>query len=150
MAARTAPVALVVALLLAGCARDAESVPAACLGDPAAIEQALARAPARVTLSDGTPLSTCVSRARNDAELQTLGTSLMRVADHLTAYSSADRVATMRLGYLIGAARRGARKNPGLAANLVRRLEQTGPSRGGKPETLFELRRGERAGEAGG
>ncbi len=146
---RTASFALLTALLLAGCGSDRADVPAACLGDPAGFELALASAPGRVTLQDGTLLSTCVARAR-DGDLQAVGASLMRIADRLTSHSPADRVATMRLGYLIGAARRGARKSPGLAANLVRRLEQSGPSRGAEPETRSELQRGERAGEARG
>lgn len=150
MAGRTASVALLVALLLAGCAEDSADVPAACLGDPSAIERALARAPARVKLPDGTPLSTCVSRARSDADLQTLGTSLMKVADSLSTRARTDNTTALRLGYLVGAARRGVAKNPGLAVNLGRRLEQVTMAPRGSAAVRAALLRGQRAGEAGG
>jgi len=146
MARRTASAALLVAFLLAGCASEDSDVPAACLDDPATIERALERAPASVTLADGTRLSTCVSRARDDAELQTLGTSLMRVADDLRPRAATDPAAALRLGYLRGASRRGVAKNPGLAANIGRRLEQTTLLRGGSAATRAALARGVRAG----
>ncbi|MDQ3677551.1 MAG: hypothetical protein M3401_12240 [Actinomycetota bacterium] len=152
MASRTASAALLVALLLGGCAGDSDGLPAACLGEPATIDQALERAPAAVMLADGTRLSTCVSRARNDADLQTLGASLLTVADSLSsrAASDSDSVAALRLGYLRGAARRGVLNNRDLAANLGRRLEQTTELQHGSAASRAALERGLRAGEAGG
>ena len=52
----------------------------------------------------------------------------MRVADDLRVAARADPRAAQRLGYLVGAARRGAAKTPGLAAQLARRIEQTARS----------------------
>ncbi len=150
MASRTASAALLVALLLGGCAGDSDGLPAACLGEPATIDQALERAPAAVMLADGTRLSTCVSRARNDADLQTLGASLLTVADSLSSRAASDSVAALRLGYLRGAARRGVLNNRDLAANLGRRLEQTTELQHGSAASRAALRRGLRAGEAGG
>lgn len=150
MAGRTAPYGLLVALLLAGCASEDERVPAACLDGPATIEQALERAPAAVTLADGTRLSTCVNRARGDSELQTLGASLIVVADRLSARAATEIPAALRLGYLRGAMRRGLRTNKDLAANLARRLEQTTALQEGSPAARAALHRGVRAGEDGG
>jgi len=150
MGRRTASFALVAAVLLAGCGTEREDVPVACLGDPAAFERALERAPARVTLPDGTSLSTCVARARDDADLQTVGASLMMVADRLNARASTDSAAALRLGYLRGAARRGELKNQGIAANLVRRLQQATMLRRDSPDARAAQQRGERAGEDGG
>jgi hypothetical protein len=120
-------VAAIGALLLAGCgSSEPDPLPAACLGEPAAIERALDHAPAPVRLQDGTPLSRCVHlAAARDGDLQALGVALIRVADELRADAFADHDAAMRLGYLIGAVRRGAAKTPGLAAQLARRIEQT-------------------------
>ncbi len=63
--------------------------------------------------------------ARRDADLQALGASLTRITDDLHAAARTDLRAAERLGYLIGAARRGAARTPGIAAQLARRLEQT-------------------------
>jgi hypothetical protein len=118
-------VAVILALLLAGCAvvRD-EPVPAGCLGRPATIARALARAPGAVTLPDGTRLSTCVRRARADGDLQALGVSLTTVADMLRAQVASDPGAAAGLGYLAGAVRAGVAANQGLAAELGRRIER--------------------------
>jgi hypothetical protein len=112
---------------LAGCgSSEREQAPVACLGEPAAISRALERAPAKVTLEDGTPLSKCVRlAAHRDGDLQSLGVSLMRVADDLRFQTRTDPEVAVRLGYLIGAVRRGAAKTPGLASQLARRIEQT-------------------------
>lgn len=118
-------VAAILVLLLAGCApaRD-EPVPAGCLGEPATIVRALARAPATVTLPDGTRLSTCLRRAREDGDLQALGVSLITVADMLHARLTADLGAATALGYLAGAVRAGVAANQGLATELGRRIER--------------------------
>src|SRR4051812_31981657 len=88
----------------AGCASgDPPPVDQACLDSPDAIERALARAPAPVTLGSGTRLSDCVSRARTDADLQTAGSVLTRAADHLADRArSGDANAALDLGYLVG------------------------------------------------
>jgi hypothetical protein len=149
MASRIAAL-LLVALPLAACTKQDEPVPAACLDQPAAIERALARAPAPVTLADGTALSTCLSRARTDAELQTLGLSLMSVADDLRARAPRDGGAALRLGYLAGATRRGVAHNPGLATQIGRRIDQALRLDGAAAETRAALTRGLQAGEQGG
>jgi hypothetical protein len=117
--------AAILALLLAGCATAKEQpVPAACLGAPATLVQALARAPAAVRLADGSRLSTCVARARSDADLQSLGLKLTSAADALRARSATDPAAAAGLGYLAAAVRLGVAGNQGLATQLGRRVER--------------------------
>jgi hypothetical protein len=86
--------------------------------------RALAQAPGAVRLSDGTRLSTCVRRARADADLQALGMSLITVADTLRARVASAPAAAAGLGYLAGAVRAGVAANQGLAAELGRRIER--------------------------
>src|SRR4051794_12702394 len=111
MLRRLAALALApLALAAAGCGgSDPPPADAACTTSPAAIERALGHAPAPVTLGSGTRLSQCVSAARSDADLQTTGLVLTRAADHLAQRAQhGDAGAAIELGYLVGAARRGA------------------------------------------
>jgi hypothetical protein len=145
-------VAAIAALLVAGCGSSKpEQVPVACLGEASTIEQALKRAPARVTLDDGSTLSDCVRlAARRDGDLQELGVKLMRVADDLRLDTKSDSSTPVRLGYLIGAVRRGASKTPGLAAQLARRVEQTAALEQDDAAARGALLVGVMAGEDGG
>ena len=100
-------------------------------------------------LDDGTPLSRCVHlAAARDGDLQTLGSTLMGVADDLHFQARANPQAALPLGYLIGAVRRGAAKTPGLAAQLARRMEQTAALDDATARGI--LLRGVMAGEDGG
>ncbi len=127
MAGRRPVVAAIGALLLAGCdTSEPDPLPVACLGKPATFARALERAPARVRLEDGTSLSRCVHLgAARDGDLQALGSTLLRVADDLHLAAGTNPEVAVRLGYLIGAVRRGAKQTPGVAAQLARRIEQT-------------------------
>jgi hypothetical protein len=128
---------LVGLVVLAGCGSDrSEKMPAACASGPGSFVKALAKAPAAVTVG-GTPISRCFNRDAGGTDEQILGTNLLAAAQQL-----ADRGQSLQLGYLIGAARRGARRN-GLAAELVRRLEQEPTS---ATIASAEYRRGLRAG----
>ena len=93
---------------------------------------ALRAAPGQVRLDDGTPLSTCLRRARSDADLQQVGRVFTAAADGLALQASRSDTAALRLGYLIAAARRGARTSNGVAAELLRRLESA-PGLDGPP-----------------
>ena len=108
-----------------GCGREERRLPAACIAGSDHIAQALRRAPAPVRLGDGTRLSACVERARSDGEIQTVGALYTQVATALAARVPASDVAAVRLGYLIGATRRGARHTTGIHEELLRRLEQS-------------------------
>jgi len=142
------------AAALAGCGgSDAPPVDEACLSSPDRVEQALARAPAAVTLPSGTRLSDCVSRARTDADLQTTGLVLTRAADHLAGRAQAgDARAALALGYLVGAARRGAARTNGIHAELAHRVESAARvlAGAGAPAVEGALERGLRAGQATG
>jgi hypothetical protein len=149
------PAALVALALLALAAcggRDDPPLDAACTASTVAIERALARAPEPVTLHGGTRLSDCVSRARSDAELQNAGIVLTSAAEHLAERArGGDPRAGVALGYLVGAARRGAARTPGLQAQLARRMESAAAfvDEGGAA-VAAALGRGLRAGRATG
>jgi hypothetical protein len=115
---------LVLGLSLAACGDD-HPLPGACTRDPEAVESALRAAPSPVRL-DGTSLSSCVHEASKAAELQTVGGSLVGAAGALAdrARRHPGSAAELRLGYLVGAARRGAGEEGGERTELVRRLEQ--------------------------
>jgi hypothetical protein len=139
--------ALSAVVLLTACGGGQDPLDDACLESPGAIERALARAPAPVRLSTGTRLSQCVANARNDADLQTAGRVLTRAADHLAAAAKrGDASAAVRLGYLVGAVRRGAAHTAGIHAELQRRIERTAAFLA----STGALRRGLHAGEAKG
>lgn len=135
-----APLAAAAAVIAAGCGEETATLAPACTDSAQAVVAALERAPAPVRLAGGTPLSDCVDQARTDIELQSLGTVLTTAADRLV-----DERRALALGYLVGAAHRGARHNS-TVATLVRRLENTAQPLAGDPE----LARGRTAGEATG
>jgi hypothetical protein len=127
----------------------------ACIGPPQAIERALGRAPSPVTLDSGTRLSDCIAHAQSDADLQNTGLVLTRVADELSARAQrGDARAALGLGYLVGAARRGAAHTNGIHAELQRRMESAArplsEEASGSPSITRALARGLRAGEATG
>jgi len=150
LVARTTVGVPLLAFMLGGCTSERDPVPAACLDGRQAIARALERAPAAVTLAGATKLSTCISRSRTDSELQTIGSTLLGAADDLSARAASDEVAALRLGYLVGATRRGVGANPGLATQLGRRLEQTTRVDGASAGARAALRSGLRAGEDSG
>ena len=148
------PVALVVLALLAaaGCGKDDRPLDAACTSSPATIERALQRAPAPVTVGDGTRLSDCVSRARSNAQLQNAGLVLTTAAEHLAVRARAgDAQSGVELGYLVGATRRGAARTTGIHAQLARRMQTAAAFvEEAGAEVAAALQRGLRAGQATG
>jgi hypothetical protein len=103
---------------VAGCGSSgAEKLPVACTQGPGAVVKALAAAPRAVTIG-GTPISRCFNRDARGQDVQIVGTNLLAAAEELAAGRRG-----LELGYLIGAARRGAKRN-GLGDELVRRLQQ--------------------------
>jgi hypothetical protein len=140
------------ALALAACGENTPPLDAACLRSPAFIERALGRAPAPVTLPSGTRLSECVANARSDSDLQSAGLVLTRAADDLAvAARQGEASAALRLGYLVGATRRGARRTAGIHAELQRHIERAAaPLEEAGSAVKAALSRGRRAGEATG
>jgi hypothetical protein len=118
--------ALAIALALGGCSKqDDDPAPVGCKEGAESIEAALARAPARVEVG-GTPLSACFARGSDSAELQQVGASFVTVATRLAleAKGAPDGPAALRLGYLVGATRRGVAETQGIHDELRRRIEQ--------------------------
>jgi hypothetical protein len=124
-----APIAAIlvalVALLAAGCGRSqSDETPAACLGGSSAYAGALAAAPGAVRLADDTPISDCLAENQNGGDLASVGEAMIETATQLNAAARAEPGgdANLQLGYLLGAAQRGADKTEGIHTDLVRRL----------------------------
>ena len=115
------------ALALGGCSKQESDPPAPveCKEGPDAVQAALARAPARVEVR-GRSLSDCFTRGSNSADLQLVGASYVTVAARLAAAAKErpEGAEARRLGYLVGAARRGASETQGIHEELMRRIEQ--------------------------
>lgn len=135
------------AALVAGCGgAEPEPLPPACSLGPEPVLRALRTAPGDVRLADGTPLSDCVARATDDAELQQVGYAFTPAADRLARRGTEE--AAVQLGYLVGAVRRASMRSNGIHAELVRRMESRVTF--DDPALLAAAERGARAGEATG
>jgi predicted small lipoprotein YifL len=132
-----------------GCGKEEDpELPEACRTQPAQMRKALDAAPGGVTLN-GTRLSQCFIRSGNAGDVQQVGGTLLAVAAPLaeSAENDPEGEDALRLGYLIGAVRRGAGARQGIYDEIVRRLDQE-LTNVDRQSTAF--RRGERAGSAGG
>ncbi len=115
------------ALVGAGCGGgrgdDAET-PVACLEGSAAYVRALANAPGKVLVGDETPISDCLAENQEAGDLAGVGEAMIGAATELNAEAREDPggQATLELGYLIGAAKRGAEETEGIHSDLIRRL----------------------------
>jgi hypothetical protein len=137
-------------LAVAGCGGKAR-LPSACIqADVPDVLAALRAAPAAAALSDGTRLSTCVDRAVDDAQLQSLGVTFVGAADRLSVRMPHDPTAAFELGYLVGAAERGAGATGGVQGELVQRLEQTAGFGAGAAQRRADVQRGIAAGSHDG
>jgi hypothetical protein len=135
------------ALLVVGCGGGHEKLPPACSEGPESIVKALDKAPGPVTMQ-GTRISDCFNRSANGDDIQIVGTFLLAAAQQLGDRArNGNQEAAVRLGYLIGAARRGAARNNGLGSEIVRRLEAE-TTVGAARRAAFN--RGLRAGAASG
>jgi hypothetical protein len=133
-----------------GCGQSAASVPPACLNGAPDLERALAGAPGPVALSDGTPLSRCVANATSDGDLQNVGSVFSAAADDLARGAARDPATALRLGYLVGATRRGGAHDQGISAELVRRVEQSANLDRRDPRVDAAMHRGLVAGQRDG
>jgi len=154
MGARIA-IAFVLAVL-AGCGSTDDSTPAACLEGDGVYLAALQDAPGPVTLPGGAPISSCLAENQQSGELATVGASMIEASTKLNAEARDDPggPAGLRLGYLLGAAQRGAKRTDGIHAELLRRLTAAArysPDNGPLPATFLDAyQRGFDAGEARG
>lgn len=127
--ARRARLLSLVALLLAvtaGCAREREAaVPVECQAGRAAIRSALRRAPAPVRV-EGVALSECFTISSDTADIAAVGEEYLAVASALAegARRRPGGGEALRLGYLLGAVRRGAARTQGVNDEMLRRIEQ--------------------------
>ena len=144
--------ALLAAASLAACGAAGDPLDEACVSSPGAIERALTRAPRPGDPALGDAAVAVRSNARSDADLQTAGAVLTRAADHLSAQArTGDADAALRLGYLVGAARRGAKRTAGIHAELQRHIERSAAVLDGSGARIAAaLAHGQRAGEATG
>lgn len=148
--------ALAVFFASAGCGSTDDSTPVACLEGPGPYLAAMKEAPGAVELQDGTPISGCLVGNQQAGDLAAVGGALVTVATRLNAAARArpGGAANLRLGYLLGAAQRGAGGTGGIHADLIRRLTAAAHySPGGAPlPPSFPptFRRGLQAGEARG
>lgn len=136
--------------ILAGCGEEGPP-PAECAqARPDDVARLLRGAPEAARLPGGTLISTCIDRAEDDAELQNLGFVFVAVADRLSARSARDPDAAFQLGFLIGAAQRGAGPTGGTQAELIQRLQQTIAFRAEQPSVRAQVLRGIAAGRRSG
>lgn len=132
-----------------GCGREQPAaLNPACREGSDTVLRALRRAPAPVTL-DGTPLSSCLRDAAKGGDLRDVGIGYLDAASALATSAEKDDegLEALRLGYLVGAAHRGASREQGPASEMVRRLDSEA-SRADEGSAAFM--RGERAGRRGG
>jgi hypothetical protein len=113
------------AVLATGCGSQDDSTPVACLDGPGAYLGALGDAPDAVKLSGGVPISDCLAENQKAGDLATVGGALVKAATGLNAKARAQpaSAASLQLGYLLGAAQRGADRTEGIHSDLLRRLE---------------------------
>jgi hypothetical protein len=122
---RSAVAALLACLALAvyGCGNQGESTPVACLEGAAAYERVLRDAPGEVLLGGETPIGDCLASNQQPGDLAQVGEAMIDAATTLNAEArEGSRRAAVELGYLLGAAQRGAADSEGIHADLLRRL----------------------------
>jgi hypothetical protein len=134
-----------------------DSTPDACLGGASVFRQALESAPDGVRLADSdTTISDCLVEGQSGGELATTGEGMVRAASQLNKAAQEDPQgpAAFQLGYLIGAANRGAEDTSGIHTDLLRRLAAAAQfASGGKtpgPEFGKPYAEGFNAGRASG
>ena len=145
-----------IAVIAAGCGGTSDATPVACLDGPGAYVGALGDAPGEVRLSGEVPISDCLAKNQNGGDLAAVGTAMVSAATELNAEARADPggAANLQLGYLLGAAQRGGRRDrrhPRRADPPPRRRRPLQPRQPPlSPQFLRTYRRGYDAGHARG
>jgi hypothetical protein len=119
-------------------------------GGQSAVLGALRTAPDRALLPGGTRLSDCVRAATSPGDLPLVGMALTDAGDRLARRAARDPGDALRLGFLQGAAERGARSTDGIADELVNRLAHLLPADEASPAARAAYERGRSAGLARG
>jgi|SRR5690348_12641454 len=141
-----------VALVAAGCGSQGDSTPVVCLEGAPVYERALRDAPGEVLLRGETPISDCLASNQQAGDLAQVGEAMVETATSLNAQARAEDggEAPARLGYLIGAAERGAASSEGIHSDLVRRLTVAARYAPGKEPLSPAFMRSYEAGYAAG
>jgi hypothetical protein len=115
---------LLLVLIAGGCGKQDDSTPVACLEGSGAYVAALSDAPGEVKLGGETPISECLAENQQAGDLATVGGALVEAATKLNAEARGEPgdAANLQLGYLLGAAQRGADATEGIHTDLIRRL----------------------------
>jgi hypothetical protein len=120
----TTPALALVAMLVTSCGGTSDATPVACLEGENSYLAALEDAPGVVLLSEKTPISDCLTENQKSGDLATVGAAMIEAATELNAEAQANPggAENLQLGYLLGAAQRGASETNGIHAELIRRL----------------------------
>jgi hypothetical protein len=151
-----AAIVVALAVLAAGCGKQDDATPVACLEGSGAYLTALRAAPGAVKLAGETPIGDCLAENQQAGDLSSVGTAMVAAATKLNAEARAepDGNAGLELGYLLGAAQRGADETEGIHADLIRRLTVAARFAPGReplpPAFLDAYRQGFDAGHTGG
>jgi hypothetical protein len=143
-------------VVVTGCGGTSDGTPVACLEGAPAYLRALADAPGEVRLADSTPISDCLAENQAGGDLASVGTAMLSAATKLNAEARAEPggSANVQLGYLLGAAERGADGTEGIHTELIRRLSAAArysPDNRPLPATFLDAyQRGFDAGRADG
>jgi hypothetical protein len=147
---------LLICAFAVGCGGQDDSTPVACLEGAGTYERALRDAPGEVLLGGKTPISDCLAPNQKPGDLARVGEATVRAATKLNAAARAQQGgdAAVQLGYLLGAAQRGAEDSEGIHSDLVRRLTVAARYAPGRDplsqQLLSAYREGFDAGKAGG
>lgn len=145
---RSGIVCVLALIALGGCGSRTSS-PQACMeAQPRDVLQALADAPGKVTLADGTLLSQCVRDTIDEDGLQALAATLTATADTLAPQMALSDAAAFQLGFLIGATERGTAEAAGFQEDLMHRIASAAGLDGGPRRA--QLMRGRAAGRRDG
>lgn len=116
-------VAIGILVALTGCGEQ-DSTPVACLEGDVVYLDALEAAPGAVELDETALISECLTENQGGGDLAEVGTAMLGAATELNgeAREQPGDAANVQLGYLLGAAQRGADGSEGIHDELVRRL----------------------------
>lgn len=113
-------------LLLTACGETETETPIGCMVPAASFASSLRQAPGEVLLDAEVPISGCLVKNQNDADLFNFGKTAVKVATETSAGISEpgpDGVkAAIDAGYLLGAIEKGAEESEGIHSTLVERV----------------------------